>query len=82
MLKASISQSFYQMQYLIYLAAIIRFLKQRLGLKDFSQKEYDQYIGGAFYIYMRGAVSDDPAGGVFFDRPDFECMKEILEVLK
>jgi exodeoxyribonuclease V beta subunit len=49
----------YYLQYLIYLVALRRFLRQRLS--DFS----DDRLGGAFYLFLRGM----PEAGVYFARP-------------
>ncbi|QGZ28864.1 exodeoxyribonuclease V subunit beta [Stutzerimonas stutzeri] len=50
----------YYLQYLIYLVALRRFLRQRLA--DFT----DERLGGAFYLFLRGM----PEAGVYFARPD------------
>lgn len=83
-LKGSMAHSFYQMQYLIYLTALMRFLKQRLNLEEFGEAEYDRYIGGAYYIYMRGAGADpdDPRSGVYFDRPAYSQIQKVAGLLK
>ena len=49
----------YYLQYLIYLVALRRFLRQRLA--DYS----DDCLGGAFYLFLRGM----PEAGVYFARP-------------
>jgi len=49
----------YYLQYLIYLVALRRFLRQRLS--DFR----DEQLGGAFYLFLRGM----PGAGVYFARP-------------
>jgi exodeoxyribonuclease V beta subunit len=49
----------YYLQYLIYLVALRRFLRQRLS--DFN----DAQLGGAFYLFLRGM----PEAGVYFARP-------------
>jgi exodeoxyribonuclease V beta subunit len=49
----------YYLQYLIYLVALRRFLRQRLA--DFR----DDQLGGAFYLFLRGM----PEAGVYFARP-------------
>ncbi|MET1079432.1 MAG: exodeoxyribonuclease V subunit beta [Pseudomonas sp.] len=49
----------YYLQYLIYLVALRRFLRQRLV--DFQ----DSQLGGAFYLFLRGM----PEAGVYFARP-------------
>ncbi|WP_439860247.1 UvrD-helicase domain-containing protein [Pseudomonas sp. MBLB4136] len=49
----------YYLQYLIYLVALRRFLRQRLA--DFD----DSQLGGAYYLFLRGM----PQAGVYFARP-------------
>jgi len=49
----------YYLQYLIYLVALRRFLRQRLS--DFT----DDRLGGAYYLFLRGM----PSAGVYFARP-------------
>ena len=60
----------YPLQYLLYLVALSRYLAGRLPGYD-----YDQHIGGAFYLFLRGI---DPAAGmargVYFDRPSRACI--------
>ncbi|MDT4854573.1 RecBCD enzyme subunit RecB [compost metagenome] len=50
----------YYLQYLIYLVALRRFLRQRLA--DFANSQ----LGGAYYLFLRGM----PTAGVYFSRPD------------
>ncbi|QQN49162.1 exodeoxyribonuclease V subunit beta [Stutzerimonas balearica] len=50
----------YYLQYLIYLVALRRFLRQRLT--DYR----DDCLGGVFYLFLRGM----PEAGVYFARPD------------
>ncbi|MCY1527880.1 RecBCD enzyme subunit RecB [compost metagenome] len=49
----------YYLQYLLYLVALRRFLRQRLA--DFR----DEQLGGAWYLFLRGM----PDAGVYFARP-------------
>ncbi|WP_172148247.1 MULTISPECIES: exodeoxyribonuclease V subunit beta [Pseudomonas] len=50
----------YYLQYLIYLVALRRFLRQRLA--DFDNNQ----LGGAYYLFLRGM----PTAGVYFSRPN------------
>ena len=54
----------YYLQYLIYLVALRRFLRQRLT--DFSNDQ----LGGAYYLFLRGM----PQAGVYFARPNDELL--------
>lgn len=52
----------YDLQYILYLLALHRLLKARLPGYD-----YDQHIGGAVYLFLRGVNS--ASGGAFTDKP-------------
>jgi len=52
----------YDLQYVLYLLALHRLLKARLPGYD-----YDQHIGGAVYLFLRGVNS--ASGGAFTDKP-------------
>ncbi|MBT8767433.1 exodeoxyribonuclease V subunit beta [Metapseudomonas boanensis] len=58
-LEQAIAAEHYHLQYLIYLVALRRFLRQRLD--GFSSDQ----LGGAFYLFLRGM----PDAGVYFHRP-------------
>ncbi|MHA6491687.1 exodeoxyribonuclease V subunit beta [Pseudomonas borbori] len=60
----------YYLQYLIYLVALRRFLRQRLVEFDGSQ------LGGAYYLFLRGM----PSAGVYFARPD-DSLLDALDTL-
>lgn len=58
-LLQALAAEHYYLQYLIYLVALRRFLRQRLA--DFSNEQ----LGGAYYLFLRGM----PEAGVYFSRP-------------
>ncbi|MGB4072153.1 exodeoxyribonuclease V subunit beta [Pseudomonas sp.] len=58
-LLQALAAEHYYLQYLIYLVALRRFLRQRLA--DFSNEQ----LGGAYYLFLRGM----PQAGVYFSRP-------------
>ncbi|UTW06044.1 exodeoxyribonuclease V subunit beta [Pseudomonas benzenivorans] len=58
-LVQALASEHYYLQYLIYLVALRRFLRQRLS--DFD----DSQLGGAYYLFLRGM----PQAGVYFARP-------------
>ena len=63
----------YYLQYLIYLVALRRFLRQRLADYD------DACLGGAFYLFLRGM----PEAGVYVARPDhalLDALDQLCEV--
>ncbi|MFP3518751.1 exodeoxyribonuclease V subunit beta [Pseudomonas sp. SIMBA_077] len=61
-MNASILDNRYDLQYVLYLLALHRQLKARLANYD-----YDQHMGGALYLFLRGTRSQSQ--GVFFTRP-------------
>ncbi len=61
-MNASILDNRYDLQYVLYLLALHRQLKARLVNYD-----YDQHMGGALYLFLRGTRSQSQ--GVFFTRP-------------
>ncbi|WP_405119663.1 exodeoxyribonuclease V subunit beta [Pseudomonas leptonychotis] len=58
-LLQALAAEHYYLQYLIYLVALRRFLRQRLD--DFQSDQ----LGGAYYLFLRGM----PSAGVYFSRP-------------
>jgi exodeoxyribonuclease V beta subunit len=58
-LLQALAAEHYYLQYLIYLVALRRFLRQRLD--DFRNEQ----LGGAYYLFLRGM----PTAGVYFSRP-------------
>ncbi len=77
-LQWAIEQHHYDLQYLLYSAAMLRLLQQRL--KNF---DYEQHFGGVYYLFVRGMGLDpaQPQSGVYFNKPDKVLLDEILETL-
>lgn len=63
-LLQALAAEHYYLQYLIYLVALRRFLRQRLD--DFQNEQ----LGGAYYLFLRGM----PSAGVYFSRPSDELL--------
>ena len=53
----------YDLQCVLYLLALHRLLKARLG----SGYDYDIHVGGGLYLFLRG--SQGPGGGRMFAKP-------------
>ncbi len=62
----AIEGHYYDLQYLIYVAALQRYLKQRL-----TDYDYDRHIGGVFYVFLRGVnhLNHQDAHGMYFVKP-------------
>lgn len=54
----------YHLQAILYTLALHRWLRQKL-----SNYDYDQHIGGAYYLFLRGMSSVSPGSGVYFYKP-------------
>lgn len=61
-LRTAILNARYDLQYVMYLLALHRQLQLRLPGYD-----YDRHLGGAIYVFLRGADSDSQ--GLFMDKP-------------
>jgi exodeoxyribonuclease V beta subunit len=68
----------YFLQYHLYAVALHRFLRARQPGYDFSR-----HFGGVFYLFLRGMSHErGPRTGVFFDRPDEECLTTLSVTLE
>lgn len=73
-MDAAMLENRYDLQYCLYLLALHRQLKSRLG----AAYDYQQHMGGAVYLFLRGL--DGPSGGVRADKPDLALI-EALDAL-
>ncbi|AZD13690.1 exodeoxyribonuclease V subunit beta [Pseudomonas chlororaphis] len=69
-MEQSILDNRYDLQYVLYLLALHRQLRARLADYD-----YDRHMGGALYLFLRGAGS--ASRGVFFTRPPRELIERL-----
>lgn len=65
----------YDLQYLIYVVALHRHLRQRVAGYDPAR-----HLGGVLYLFVRG-LDGDSDHGVFHDRPDPELVVELDALL-
>ncbi|WP_036140460.1 exodeoxyribonuclease V subunit beta [Luteibacter sp. 9135] len=73
-MRRSILDARYELQYALYLLALHRQLRTRLG----DAYDYDTHIGGAIYLYLRGV--DGRGHGVHAERPP-RAMIDALDTL-
>ena len=67
----------YFLQYLIYCAALHRYLGQCIDNYD-----YNTHFGGALYVFLRGVGhGDDRDNGLFFDKPQERVIEKLAEAL-
>lgn len=75
-LQEAMDNNNYHLQYYIYLAALYKFLTLRMPNFD-----YDQHIGGVYYLFVRG-IRSDAATGVFFRRPAKQQLINFMDILE
>ena len=78
-LPAAMAKSFYFLQYLIYTVAAVKYLRMRLG--RFGEAEYGALFGGVFYLFVRGVTPEHPGRGVFYDKPPYELIRRLEELI-
>jgi exodeoxyribonuclease V beta subunit len=74
-LAAAVRDKEYDLQYLIYLTALHRWLKSRDPHYDYARD-----IGGALYLFVRG-LDADGTDGVHFDKPPAQLIEAIDTLL-
>jgi exodeoxyribonuclease V beta subunit len=62
----------YDLQYLIYLVALHRFLKARLG----QQYDYERDVAGAYYLFLRG-IKPGSDSGIWHDKPSLTLIEKL-----
>ena len=72
-MAASMEEHRYDLQAMIYVVALHRFLGTRL-----ASYRYSEHFGGVYYLYLRGMHPDYPPGtGVYTMRPDEQAVRRI-----
>ncbi|MDD1978363.1 exodeoxyribonuclease V subunit beta [Pseudomonas tussilaginis] len=74
-MESAILSHRYDLQYVLYLLAMHRQLRARLPDYD-----YDQHVGGAVFIFLRGVHS--ASGGVFFVKPPRELIERLDDLFR
>lgn len=82
-LRAAMEAHHYPLQYHLYLVALHRYLRWRLG----DAYDYDRHVGGAVYLFLRGLSgatarpeADGRVPGVFHDRPPREVVEGLSDL--
>lgn len=71
-LKREILANSYDLQYQLYTVALVKYLRTRIPGFD-----YDQHVGGAAYLFVRGMKSGTDQG-IWFEKPN----KDVIENLE
>jgi exodeoxyribonuclease V beta subunit len=77
-LKRIMEEDYYFLQYHLYVLALDRYLKSRLG----AAYDYERHFGGVFYLFLRGVDPERGGGyGIYRDRPAAETISALSEGL-
>ena len=72
-LALAMSESWYDLQYLLYTLALHRYLRQRI--RDY---DYERHFGGVYYLFVRGMSPEQgSSSGVYYTRPS----RSLIEAL-
>ncbi|MEK7260230.1 MAG: hypothetical protein AAB211_10615, partial [Pseudomonadota bacterium] len=72
-LRRAILDRRYDLQYLLYVLALHRYLRQRVRVYDYSR-----HMGGVYYLFLRGLrPASGPRYGVFHELPSPELIEKL-----
>lgn len=72
-LRRAILDRRYDLQYLLYVLALHRYLRQRVRSYDYSR-----HMGGVYYLFLRGLrPASGPRYGVFHELPSLELIERL-----
>jgi exodeoxyribonuclease V beta subunit len=75
-LRDAIRSHRYDLQYIIYTLALHRYLRLRMPHYD-----YDQHIGGSYYLFLRGMSVSATGCGIFHDKPPKDLIESLDQLL-
>ena len=75
-LEIAMNESNYHLQYLLYTAALDRFLKFKLGAKY----DYESHFGGVIYLFLRG-IREGRSEGIYYTDVPAETLHRLQEIL-
>ena len=78
-LRGAMCDSFYFLQYLIYIVALVKYLRLKLG--RFGRTEYETLFGGVYYLFLRGLSEEHPGRGIFYEKPEYSLIEALEEVI-
>lgn len=74
-MQRSIDHAYYDLQYLLYTVAAVKFLQNQRP--DF---DYERDFGGVYYLYLRGMVPEG-ASGIYYIKPDYALIESLMKLL-
>ena len=72
-LGLAMADSYYILQYHLYVVALHLYLQQRLG----DKYDYEKDMGGAIYTFVRGMHPDHEGKGIFYDCPSYDLVQAL-----
>ncbi|MFT8229915.1 MAG: exodeoxyribonuclease V subunit beta [Enterobacterales bacterium] len=72
MMKKSIIENTYELQYNIYTLALHRFLCNK-----FNNYHYQKHFGGIYYLFVRGININKPNYGIYYNLPKYSLIHEL-----
>jgi exodeoxyribonuclease V beta subunit len=80
-MRAAVLNKRYDVQYVLYLLALHRLLKARLpGYAADPVRGYEQHVGGALYLFLRG-IAEPKRHGCCIDRPPAALIETLDRLL-
>ena len=79
-LPAAMHHSFYFLQYMFYLVALVRHLRH-FNNGVFGEKEYDNMVGNVYYLFLRGISPSYDQRGIFQSRPSWQIIHKLEELV-
>lgn len=73
-LSSMMNAKSYQLQALIYIVALHRFLRSRM-----ANYSYDLNVAGAAYLFVRGMDAKAPGNGVYAMKPSAHCIERLSD---
>ena len=80
-LARAMVHSLYFLQYLLYMAALVRHLRRFIPGGVFGEAEYRRMVGGVYYLFVRGMSPSAPGRGVFYALPPWKVVNALEELL-
>ncbi len=72
-LQEAIEHHYYDLQYLLYSVALVKYLRNK-----FNNFDYDQHFGGIAYVFTRG-INSEAGQGIYTNKPNRELIEAMME---
>jgi exodeoxyribonuclease V beta subunit len=76
-MQQAMAEHHYYLQYLIYCLALHRYLQQRQ-----PNYAWDEHVGGALYLFLRGMLPEQAGSGIFFHKPALSLIEALDHLIQ